>query len=64
MPQIDKISVEDAVRIGISLHKEGHVEEAEVVYRDILNAAPGQPDALHFLVFSNTRWETVKKARR
>jgi predicted TPR repeat methyltransferase len=49
MPRIERIGIEDAIRVGVSLHKEGHIDEAEMVYRDILEAAPGQPDTLHFL---------------
>ncbi len=49
MPQIDKISVEDAVRVGVALQKDGHVEEAQQVYEDILKVAPKQPDAMHFM---------------
>ncbi len=49
MPDIERISVEDAVRIGITLHKEGRIDEAREMYAEILDAAPGQPDAMHYL---------------
>ena len=49
MPDIERISVEDAVRIGMTLHKEGRIDEAREMYAEILDATPGQPDALHYL---------------
>ena len=47
--QISRLSVRDALTIAIRLHQQGHLEEAEQLYGNILNAVPEQPDALHFL---------------
>ena len=63
MPQIDRISIEDAVRVGVALHQDGHIEEAQQVYEDILGVAPDQPDALHFLgVLNHQLGESEKGA--
>jgi protein O-GlcNAc transferase len=37
------------LREAIALHRQGHLADAERLYRDILGHAPDQPDALHFL---------------
>jgi predicted TPR repeat methyltransferase len=39
----------EAINIGRTLHRRGLFPEAETVYRQILSAAPDQPEALHFL---------------
>jgi predicted TPR repeat methyltransferase len=39
----------DAVASAIDLHRAGRLDEAELVYRQVLASAPEQPDALHFL---------------
>ena len=49
MPDIERISVEEAVRVGIALHKEGRIDEAREMYAEILDVTPGQPDAMHYL---------------
>lgn len=43
------VSLEKAIEIGQSLHRNGFLEEAQEVYRQILDAKPGQTEALHFL---------------
>lgn len=45
----EPISLGDAVRHAVGLHQSGQLAEAERLYRLILNAIPGQVDALHFL---------------
>ena len=47
--QTRKLSVDDAVRMAVEVHKRGLIEEAENVYNDILQVVPDQPDALHYL---------------
>ena len=34
---------------GIVLHQMGKLQEAEIIYRDVLNLNPRNPDALHLL---------------
>ena len=48
-PNEVNIPVEDAIRIGLRLQHTGRIDEAARVYRQILEAYPDQPDALHFL---------------
>lgn len=43
------ISLDDAVRAGIAMHKQGKLEEAEIFYSGVLKEAPEHADALHFL---------------
>ena len=43
-----RMDLADALALAIHLHKERHLEEAEGLYRTILEAMPDQPDALHF----------------
>ncbi|MCU0726985.1 MAG: tetratricopeptide repeat protein [Planctomycetes bacterium] len=38
-----------AAELAMRLHREGRIDEAEEAYRQILAAAPEQPDANHFL---------------
>ena len=44
-----RISVNDAIKIAIELHKRGEIEEAITLYNDILVADPNNPDAIHYL---------------
>jgi predicted TPR repeat methyltransferase len=46
---ITELGVEDALRLAIHLHRDNQLDEAETLYGRILDAAPDQPDALHFL---------------
>ena len=44
-----ELSLPDALRLAVDMHQSRQLEGAEMLYRRILKAAPGQPDALHFL---------------
>lgn len=48
-PEKDFLSLEEALALALRLHQSGHLAEAEAGYQAILQAAPGLPDALHFL---------------
>lgn len=49
MTVVDQASLVEALRTGVELHRQGHLDQALAVYSDILDLAPEQPDALHFL---------------
>lgn len=54
-----ELSVEDALRLAIHLHRTGEFGDAEVLYKRILDAAPDHPDALQFLgVLSHQRGDS------
>lgn len=44
-----EVSLEDALRYAIELHRNDMLDAAQMLYQRILEALPGQPDALHFL---------------
>lgn len=44
-----QISVADAVELAQRMHRQGQLEAAEQLYRQILQQLPDQADALHFL---------------
>jgi predicted TPR repeat methyltransferase len=44
-----EMELSDALRLAVEMHQNRQLEGAETLYRRILEAAPGQPDALHFL---------------
>jgi len=44
-----ELTIEQALQQGLAAHKEGKIEEAERIYRTILNAQPAHPDANHNL---------------
>jgi len=44
-----EVTVEEALRIAQTMHRAGGLEDAEKLYRRILDAIPRHPDALHFL---------------
>lgn len=44
-----EVSVDDAVKTAIGLHRSGELADAEILYRRILEACPEQAEALHFL---------------
>jgi predicted TPR repeat methyltransferase len=43
------VSVADAVGLAVQVHRSGRLDEAEALYRFVLEAVPDNPDALHFL---------------
>ena len=45
----DALTVGDAMAIGVQCQKNGHVRQAEDIYRAILEQAPDQADAMHYL---------------
>lgn len=49
MSQRFRVTVDSAVSMAIELHKRGELDEAQILYNDILRAVPDQPDALHYL---------------
>ena len=44
-----ELSIEKALQQGIAAHKEGKLEDAERLYRTILQSQPLHPDANHNL---------------
>ena len=44
-----ELTIEQALQQGIAAHKEGKLQEAERLYRAILQAQPAHPDANHNL---------------
>ena len=44
-----KLTIEQALQQGIAEHKEGKLQEAERLYRTILQSQPLHPDANHNL---------------
>jgi predicted TPR repeat methyltransferase len=45
---VREVTLSEAMAIGVNLQKHGKLAEAAQVYRQVLEAAPGHPDALHF----------------
>ena len=43
------LQTEEALHLGVLLHKDGHFDEAERLYRKILDSSPDNLNALHFL---------------
>jgi predicted TPR repeat methyltransferase len=46
---ISELTLPEAIAVAIQLHQDGELDEAETLYRRVLDAAPEYPDALHFL---------------
>ena len=44
-----ELTIQQALQQGVAAHKKGQVEEAECLYKAILNSQPAQPDANHNL---------------
>ena len=44
-----ELTIEQALQRGIAAHREGNLQDAERVYRAILQSQPGHPDANHNL---------------
>ncbi|MBF0589376.1 MAG: tetratricopeptide repeat protein [Magnetococcales bacterium] len=45
----EQMTLEDAINLGMQHHQAGALNEAESIYRTILDADPNQSDALHLL---------------
>ncbi len=45
----EQLTLSEALALALALHKDGHFDEAEALYRKVLEAAPEHPDALHYL---------------
>jgi predicted TPR repeat methyltransferase len=57
------LSVQEAVDTAVRLQRAGHLDAAEELYRRVLESAPGNPDALHFLgVLSHQRGRSAEAA--
>lgn len=48
-PAASELSLSDALTFAVRIHRAGDVDNAETLYRRILEAVPEQPDALNFL---------------
>ena len=44
-----RVSIDEAVAIAVKLHQKGHFDEADTIYRQVLELNPNHPDVLHFL---------------
>ena len=44
-----EMSVEDALRLAIHMHRTGEFDDAELLYKKILDTEPEHPDVLQFL---------------
>ncbi|MCC6535896.1 MAG: tetratricopeptide repeat protein [Burkholderiales bacterium] len=44
-----QVTVEEAIRAAIALHRGGLLDDAEALYQRVLETAPASADALHFL---------------
>lgn len=52
-PAPTEMSLDEAIRYAVELHRSRQLDGAETLYRRILAVAPEQPDALHFLGLLN-----------
>jgi Flp pilus assembly protein TadD len=43
------MSIQDALRFAVEQHQAGDFQQAEIVYRAVLNTESNNPDALHLL---------------
>lgn len=44
-----RVTIDQAIRFAMALQKQSKLDQAEGIYREVLAASPGHPDALHFL---------------
>lgn len=44
-----KLSLDDAVKLAIELHQDGQMDQAEKIYRQVIQVKSDHPDALHYL---------------
>lgn len=57
------VSVAEAIDRAVRLQRVGHLDAAEALYQRVLEADPGNPDALHFLgVLSHQRGRSTEAA--
>jgi SAM-dependent methyltransferase len=57
------LSVAKAIRAAVAHHQAGRLPEAEALYRQILQAEPNYPDALHFLGILTSICYAMSKTR-
>lgn len=58
------MSTREQVENGLALHRDGRLEAAEVVYREVLGGEPENADALHFLGLVFQQRGDLAEARR
>lgn len=59
-----RMSIDQAIRLAVSLQQQLDFDAAEGVYREILQVAPGHPDVLHFYgVLHHQRGDTENGCR-
>lgn len=46
---VQELSIDEALQVAVQLHRLREFENAELIYRRVLEVLPEQPDALHFL---------------
>jgi predicted TPR repeat methyltransferase len=46
---VSELSVSEAISLAVRAHQLGHLDDAQLLYRRILDAAPEEPNAMHFL---------------
>ncbi len=46
---MDEAAIRSALRAGLAHHEAGRLPQAEAIYREVLDAAPGRPDAMVLL---------------
>ncbi len=46
---VQELSIDEALQVAVQLHRLRELDNAELIYRRVLDVLPDQPDALHFL---------------
>lgn len=49
LPDAVELTYDDALRLAVSLHRQGRIEGAETLYRRLLQLEPDDPNAQHYL---------------